>query len=492
MKEYENSLAGLHVIKASDEHYKKARNGSLPVIELYVDEKKSLGNTYLINSEKEKKLLVCIGNEESKINVEDARKSSVNAMFISQHLNSEELMLSINIKDKVVYNKVLNAFIEGCILASFSFGDSFGEDKESGKQDKGKQNKMGKQEKKTRLKTLYVPSYDEKLERTIKVAMCQNYARKLANMPANIGTPEFFAKEAREIANKYGLKFVLWDKKMLEKKGLNLALAVNSGSDRGVYLVHLSYKSKGAKKHFAVVGKGICFDSGGLGIKPAKSMANMHLDKSGACACFGIIKCCAMLKINANVDAVCIFTENLISGKASKPSSIIKSYAGKTVELLHTDAEGRLILADAMAYVTKHIKPDYIIDLATLTGAMLTTLGDKAIGLFTNNYELERALIKAGHETYERVWPMPMFKEYDEMIKSDVADIKNLGSWEGYASSITGAKFIEAFVDGHAWAHLDIASMMEASWLPYIGKRGSGCGVRLVFKAMEHLINNDF
>jgi len=298
---------------------------------------------------------------------------------------------------------------------------------------------------------------------------------------------------------------------MLEKKGFNLALAVNAGSDKGIYLIHLSYKSKRKNKEkkeiakdkekgkekeiekvFAIVGKGICFDSGGLGIKPAKSMANMHLDKSGACIALAITKGCAMLNIEADIHCVCIFTENLISGKATKPSSVVKSYSGKTVEILHTDAEGRLILADAICYVTKHIKPSYIIDLATLTGAMAITLGDKAIGLFTNNYDLEKALIKAGYDTYERVWPMPMFKEYDEMMKSEVADIKNIGSWEGLASSITGAKFIEAFISNYPWAHLDIASMMEVSWIPYIGKMGSGCGTRLVLRAIERIVNNDY
>jgi leucyl aminopeptidase len=197
-----------------------------------------------------------------------------------------------------------------------------------------------------------------------------------------------------------------------------------------------------------------------------------------------------LLNINANVDVVAIFTENLISGKATKPSSIIKSYSGKTVEIIHTDAEGRLILADAITYIVKHVKPDYLIDIATLTGAMSITLGDKAIGLFTNNDDLQEALVKAGYETYERVWPMPMFKEYDEMIKSDVADIKNIGSWEGHASSITGAKFLEAFVENVPWAHLDIASMMEVSWMPYLGKRGTGCGFRVVLKAIDMLSKN--
>jgi leucyl aminopeptidase len=468
--------------KEMKEKIKKEKK-DIAVIRLCVDKEREIGETYLFNDGKEKRLDVFISKSSDSIDVEQVRRASINAHSLCKNFKLNEIILDIDIKEQSIKKEVNDAFIEGLILSSFSFSENNDKDKDISKN-------AEKGEKSFKIKKIYVPFFDLSTERTVIFASCQNYARKLANLPPNIGTPEFFAREAKELANKYRMKITIWDKKTLEKKGLNLALSVNAGSDRGVYLVHIKYRNKNAKRSFAVVGKGICFDSGGLGIKPAKSMVNMHLDKSGACAVLGIVKACAMCNMNVNIDAVAIFTENVISGKAVKPSSIVNSYSGKKVEILHTDAEGRLILADAMAYVVKHIKPDYIIDLATLTGAMLTTLGDKAIGLFTNNYDLERALIKAGYKTYERVWPMPMFKEYEEMMKSDVADIKNLGSWEGYASSITGAKFIEAFVNGYPWAHLDIASMMEVPWIPYLGKRGSGCGVRLVLRAIENLIED--
>jgi leucyl aminopeptidase len=467
-------LINFEIKELGKEERKKVDKAKIGVINLTIDKDKDVGETYIINDGNKKELHIYIAKDEKSINYEDVRKASVNAISFSKQTEAFELFLDIDkkIKDKEKREKIKRAFVEALILATFPI--SFKEEKD--------------EKEKKKIKTLYVDEIDEDLKKTIIVACCHNYARKIINLPPNIATPEYFVEEANNLAKKHGLNLVVWDKKKLEKEGLNLALAVNAGSDKGVFLIHLSYKSKDKKaKTFAIAGKGICFDSGGLGIKPAKSMANMHLDKSGACIGLAIIKACSLLNINANVDVVDVFTENLISGKATKPSSIIKSYSGKTVEIIHTDAEGRLILADAITYILKHVKPDYLIDIATLTGAMSITLGDKAIGLFTNNDELQEALVKAGYETYERVWPMPMFKEYDEMIKSDVADIKNIGSWEGHASSIIGAKFLEAFVENVPWAHLDIASMMEVSWMPYLGKRGTGCGFRVVLKAIDML-----
>ncbi|RME79916.1 MAG: leucyl aminopeptidase family protein [Methanobacteriota archaeon] len=420
------------------------------------------GEHYLFNDGKKAVLTFCVGNKD--YNRDMVRRAASVANTVAHKLKKKELLLDC--PKGFNYKEVAPLFAQGLTLSRFSL------------------DYKSKKEKKAVL-NLILKEVTPAVKEAVAMAEAQNYSRQLANMPPNRGTPEFFAREAKKIAKTSNLRVRVLDKKALAKKGMNLALAVNSGSSNGVYLVHLIYKPAKAKKRVAIVGKGITFDSGGLGIKPGKSMLDMNLDKSGACDVLAVMRYIREVKPKVEVHGIAIFTENLPSGTAYKPSDVIESYSGKTVEVQHTDAEGRLILADALAYADKDVKADYIIDVATLTGAMLTTLGDKAIGLFTNSKKLSQILSRAGDDTFERVWELPMYKEYGEMVKSDIADIKNIGSWDGKAGSITAAKFLEEFVGKREWAHLDIASMMEAEWLPYIGKRGSGAGTRLLLESLK-------
>ncbi len=351
-------------------------------------------------------------------------------------------------------------------------------------------NYKSKKEKKKEIKVFFdvkkTKENKEALKKAVVLARAQNYARTLANLPPNIGTPERMKEEALKLAKSNKLKANVIDKKKMEKLGMNTILAVNSGSSKGAYLVELFYDG-GGEKEFCVVGKGITFDSGGLQVKPAKYMLEMHLDKSGACVALGVIKAVSELKLKAKVRAIAVFTENMNGGNAYKPQTVVKSYSGKTIEIEHTDAEGRLILADALEYARRK-KPSYIIDVATLTGAISVALGEHAIGLFSNNKELSKALKNAGEEEGERLWEFPMYKEYRKMLDSEVADIRNIGSWEGEAGSITAAKFLEEFVGKTKWAHLDIAGVMQVKTKPYLGTLGTASGVRTIIRAIEYLL----
>jgi len=311
--------------------------------------------------------------------------------------------------------------------------------------------------------------------------------RDLINTPATTATPAYIAELAKKLGKgKY--KCTIYDKKTLKKLGMNALLAVASGSVSEPKLVVLDYTPKKAKKTIALVGKGITFDSGGLSLKPAGAMETMKDDKSGACVVLYTVLAAAELKLPIRVIGVMALTENMISSTAFKPGDIIKTMSGKTVEVLNTDAEGRIILADALTFAQK-FKSRYLIDLATLTGACIVALGSEAAGLLGNDQHLMDSLKAAGEKTYERVWQMPMFDEYGELIKSDFADMKNvISNMPGSpAGVITGAKFLEAFIQpATKWAHIDIAG---TSWMEmekgYKPKGATGFGVRLLTEFLK-------
>ena len=308
-----------------------------------------------------------------------------------------------------------------------------------------------------------------------------NLTRTIANEPANVATPVFVANKAKELANQLKIKYEVFGRKELEKMDANALLAVSAGSVNEPQLIHLEYdgRKNGKGKTIAVVGKGITFDSGGISIKPALKMEEMKFDKSGACAVLGIMNACVKLSVNARIIGIGALSENLPSGSAYKPSDIIKTMSGKTVEVQNTDAEGRMVLSDALTYANK-FKPDYIIDLATLTGACVVALGDLTSGLFCNDEEFEKKMIIAGQTSGEKLWSLPVSAEYDEKIKSDIADIKNVG--ESYnAGASAGASFLKVFAAPTKWAHLDIAG---TAWTVrpkgYLGLGSTGMGVRVV------------
>jgi len=317
-------------------------------------------------------------------------------------------------------------------------------------------------------------------------AGAQNYARELDEQPANIATPHKVAEWAKTLGKDCGLTVTVFDKDSLRKMGMNGILAVGKGSVREPLLVKLEYNKGKHYPLYCIVGKGVTFDSGGISIKPSLNMHEMKYDKTGAINVLGVFRAVAERKLPVRLLGLVPLVENMPSGSAQLPGDIIKMYGGKTAEVLNTDAEGRLILADTLAYAADQ-NPEYIIDIATLTGAMLVCLGRHGIGMFASDDGLAQALKEAGNDTYERVWRFPLWPEYAEMMKSDFADIKNI-SETNEAGSITGAVFLKEFVGDVKWAHLDIAGVDAIKPPhPYLDKGASGIGVRLVTETLIRL-----
>ena len=309
------------------------------------------------------------------------------------------------------------------------------------------------------------------------IAEAANYARDMVNEPSNYMTPSKMAEAARELAGQYGLKVEVFEKEKMKELGMGGLLGVSQGSQQPPRFIILSYKGKKSDEvDVALVGKGITFDSGGISIKPSENMADMKGDMAGGASVMATLVALARLKPAINVTALIPATENLPSGTAMKPGDIIKAMYGKTIEVLNTDAEGRLILSDALSYANK-IKAKAIIDVATLTGACRTALGQICSGAFTNNQPLLDRVIAAGNTVGEPAWQLPMFEEYKEFIKSDFADVKNTGN--RYGGAITAAKFLEEFVDKTPWVHLDIAGTSDTDKEKgYIVKGATGVPVR--------------
>ncbi|MGE5196112.1 MAG: leucyl aminopeptidase family protein, partial [Anaerolineae bacterium] len=276
-------------------------------------------------------------------------------------------------------------------------------------------------------------------------------------------------------------------KKELEQEKMGLILAVNRGSNREPVLIILEYLGdEKSKERTAVIGKGITYDTGGLNIKPTGSMETMKSDMAGAAAVLGLIKAAIATGLKANIIGVIASTENAVGPLSYKPGDVYTSFSGKTVEISNTDAEGRLVLADAISYTQERLKPTRLIDLATLTGGILIALGEEAAGLFSNDDHLASELLAAGENTYERLWRFPLFNEYKEAVKSSIADLKNSGGRK--ASSITAAMFLQCFVKNIPWAHLDIAGtayLTDARL--YHPTPATGYGVRLLIDFFESL-----
>ena len=304
-------------------------------------------------------------------------------------------------------------------------------------------------------------------------------ARTLVNEPANVLTPYEFARRAKELSA-LGVEVEVFDEQALADIGMRALLGVGQGSEQESLVVVLRWNGGAAgAQPLAFVGKGVVFDSGGISIKPGASMEDMKGDMAGAAAVVGLMRALASRKAKANVIGVLGLVENMPDAKAQRPGDIVKSLSGQTIEIINTDAEGRLVLADALWYVKEKYKPVFMIDLATLTGAILVALGQEYAGLFSNNDELAERLTKAGEATGEKLWRMPMGPAYDKMVDSRFADMKNTGG--RHAGSITAAQFLQRFVDKTPWAHLDIAGTGMSSPAGDINQSwGSGWGVRLL------------
>ncbi len=312
--------------------------------------------------------------------------------------------------------------------------------------------------------------------------------RDLCNHPSNVMTPSRIVQEAKAIAKERGIRLKVLERRDMERLGMGALLGVARGSHEPPKFIILEYAGAGRKgrdaRPIVLVGKTITFDTGGISLKPAENMEQMKADMTGGAEVLATIRAAARLRLPLHVISILPATENMPGGRAIKPGDILKTLSGKTVEVQNTDAEGRLILADGLAYATRY-KPRAIIDVATLTGACIVALGRHAIGMFSNDEALRRRIEEAGEAAGERVWGMPLWQEYFEQLKSDVADMRNIGGRP--AGMITAAMFLSKFVDDYPWVHLDIASTdWGDSERPYIPKGPTGIGTRLL---LHYLLN---
>ncbi len=372
------------------------------------------------------------------------------------------------------------ALAEGAVLGSYRF-DAYRE----------------KSDETTRVGaiTLFVPrgqnlrASREAARRGVIIAESQNAARELSNLPPNVLSPEQLAQEARSVARDAGLQIRVFDVPELERRKMGAILAVGGGSARPPRLVALEYSPKGAAKKsrpVCIVGKGITFDSGGISIKPAQGMDEMKHDMSGAATVIGVLRACALLALPIRVVGVIGAAENLPSGHAYRPGDIVTAASGKTIEVLNTDAEGRVVLADALHYAKSEYDPTAIIDLATLTGACVVALGRWATGLFGSHAGLVEQIRAAGEKTGEIMWPMPLLDGHKREVKSEVADIKNSGGRNAGAS--TAAAFLSHFVGDTPWVHLDIAgtAWTTSAERGYQPRGATGVGVRMLLELLQH------
>jgi leucyl aminopeptidase len=312
------------------------------------------------------------------------------------------------------------------------------------------------------------------------------FARDLVSEPGNVLHPDEYAKRINFL-KKFGLKINIYDEKKLKKLGMNALLGVGQGSIRGSYLVTMEWNgAKNNSKPLAFVGKGVCFDTGGISLKPAKFMEDMTYDMAGSATVVGLMKNLAIRKAKINAVGVVGLVENMPGGNAQRPGDIVKSYSGKTIEILNTDAEGRLVLADALTFTEKKFKPKFMVDLATLTGAIIVSLGSEYAGLFSNDDKLSNQLIEAGDKVDEKLWRMPLHKNFDKLIDSKNADMQNI-NYVGGAGSTTAAQFLQRFIlNKTPWAHLDIAGMAFSKYGGALNSGGAtGYGVRLLNKLIE-------
>lgn len=330
-------------------------------------------------------------------------------------------------------------------------------------------------------------SNSELIEKGQKMADTQLRLFTLLNAPSNFKTPQTLASWAMHSGEKYGYKVRVFDSGECQSQGLSALLAVGQGSKSEPEFIVMEYKGEGATRKVGLVGKGVTFDTGGISIKPSENMHLMKSDMGGAAAVLGAIEVVAKLKLPVHVIGIVPTTENSVDGESMKPGDVIQSYAGKTIEVTDTDAEGRLILADGLSYLVKNFQPDVLIDLATLTGSIIRTLGYHAAGLFTTNNELGKKLKRAGERTGEKLWRLPMWEEYADHLKSDIADVRNFSGLP-HSQAIAAAKFLEVFVENHpAWAHLDIAGTAYGDTDLAPQRAGTAYGVRLLIEFITQL-----
>ena len=414
--------------------------------------------------------LVGVG-EKSQLTNEKLRRAAAAGVKSAQTAKAASVVLSAlsSTVEQVSDYETVHSLLEGAILSTYKFDKYLTQNNQKSKVVDFKVALQGVK-----------AAIGRKAARDAQV-VCEAVfmTRDLCNAPANEIYPEALANVAVKMARKYRVHARVLDEKQIAKLKMGGLLAVNSGSAKPPRFITLEYKGNPRSRDwYAIVGKGITFDSGGISLKAAANMGEMKMDMSGAAAVIGTIQALASLKIPVNVVGIAPSTENLPGGSAYKPGDVVTTMSGITIEVDNTDAEGRIILSDGLYYAQRY-KPKAIIDLATLTGACVVALGQHATGMFGTGEDVMAQLKEAGEKTYERVWQMPIYEEYEKQIKSDIADVKNVGG--RWAGAITAALFLKKFVGDYPWVHLDIAgtAMLEDA-TDYMPKGGSGVGVRLL------------
>ena len=425
-----------------------------------------LNSYHLVDGKNALKILSCGLGKLGEISLQDAVELGAK---IATKLNEQKVSTVV-----IHYNhddaELLLNILEGIKLKNYAFNSLF--------QDKKEKHKLY-------LSHAMVNSSIKDLEKNFKIkeiiVASTHFSRDLVSMPANYLTPSEFTKICVNL-EKYGLKVEVLDKEQLTRYKMNAFLGVSQGSAEPPYVVVIKWQGNSEISDLITfVGKGVTFDSGGINLKPSgRSISLMKYDMGGAAVVAGLLKSLAMRKAKVNVVGIIGLTENMLSGSAQRPGDVVTSMSGQTIEIDNTDAEGRLVLADIMWYAQEKFKPKVMIDLATLTGAIIAALGSHSAGLFSNNDKLAQSLFEAGKNTREHVWRLPLNSYFDSLIDSDIADVKNVG--RNGAGSITAAQFLQRFVQKDcAWAHIDIAGV---NWLDtdfkLSPKGATGYGIRLL------------
>ncbi len=435
------------------------------------------GESVFVYSEKEKEsrvLLLGLGKEDLA-NVESLRRAYAAAVRSMQHVKAKSANLVIPESSRLSREDMLLGSAEGVLLSNYAFNHWKGESLKEAPPLLEKLSWVG-------LDAKDEPAFSQ-IEKVVEGVY---FARELVNGNADDVIPLKLAEEARlleKISSK--IKTSVYDKKWLETHGMGLILAVNRASKVDPFLIEVAYKGNpSSKEHIVLVGKGVTYDTGGLSLKTTEGMLSMKCDMAGAAAVLATIRTIALLGLKVNVTVVVPTVENAIGSRSYKLGDVYRSYSGKTVEINNTDAEGRLILADALAYVAKNLNPTYVIDLATLTGNVVLALGEQMAGFCANDETLADNLMEASAKTSDLLWRLPLVSEYKEAFKSDIADLVNSGGRD--AGSIKGALFLQEFIGSAKWAHLDIAGTAFLSKPKYYHPtKATGYGVRLLVEFLK-------
>tara|TARA_Y100000310_G_scaffold334233_1_gene413533 strand:+ start:64499 stop:65977 length:1479 start_codon:yes stop_codon:yes gene_type:complete len=454
---------------------KKLNNVLLSILKAK-DFKGELGETFLLNTNNllpaKRLFLLGLGKQKEfseerfRKAVGSAAKRAKNLSILNFSLCTHHISLEPYVLGKVV--------AEAVVLSNYTFDTYKTKDKK----------------KSLESITLCHDSDDAKVKQGLHdaeiISSSSNLTRELINTPAADMTPAILAQKAKDACKKSGVKCTIFDEKQIKKLNMNALLAVGSGSANPPRFIVMEHKGKKAKETIVLIGKGVTFDSGGINIKPGSFMKDMKYDMSGSAAVIGTMQAIAQLQLPLHVVGLVATAENMPGNNAYRPGDVIKALNGKTIEVLHTDAEGRVTLTDSLCYAEK-FKPSVVIDLATLTGAVTIALGNVCAAVMGNDDALIKKLQVAGDSTFERVWQLPLYEEFAELNKGAVGDVANIGGWDGKAGSIVAGMFLKEFVPSNAkWMHLDIANKAFSDKdTAYLAKGATGFGVRLLVELLQ-------